>query len=67
MDQDTRRTIAAKVAPASRRCPCCTAGKVEEWGAGHVFGGKPCDVCGGTGVLPDPMPAPAEFPVRIAA
>jgi hypothetical protein len=29
-------------------CTSCTAGKVEEWVAGHVAGCQPCDVCGGT-------------------
>lgn len=27
------------------RCPSCTAGKVEEWVAGHVSGWKPCGEC----------------------
>ncbi len=51
------------------RCLSCTAGKIEEWVAGHVSGWKPCAVCGGTGAMlaPQPMPRPDEGAERIAA
>ena len=53
----------------THRCPSCTAGKIEEWVAGHVSGWKPCAVCGGAGTVsaPQPMPRLDNVAERIAA
>jgi hypothetical protein len=57
--------IEDEVLPDFGKCPSCSAGKVEEWCAGHVIGCRPCDVCGGTGRVPDQRPQgmPAVLPV----
>ena len=53
--------------PEIGRCPSCTGGKIEEWCCGHVIGGRPCSVCGGTGRAPaDAWPAATRAEVAAA-
>jgi hypothetical protein len=42
--------------PATIACGHCSAGRVEEWTAGHISGSQPCSICGGTGRLAVPAP-----------
>jgi hypothetical protein len=50
--------------PETVTCIHCTAGKVEEWGVGHVIGSQPCDICGGTGRVPA-LPTPGVTPTVV--
>src|SRR3954453_8221716 len=54
-------------APALVKGSSCSAGRNEEWGAGHVVGCRPCTVCGGTGEVPPLRPPDAPALMSAAA